>query len=219
MNFGGMFRKSLTSGAGGSSSHPDSRKKPWREREGPEADFNKEYKRLSERKVLPTKWVDYEFLSRKGLSSDFTSLVSNASLEVFSSFNCDTYKCATLEFLATFHDDLAVLGRDTTVSFQLNNTPHVLTFEEFCGCFGFSTGGGLEITEEVVQEAQESWQHISVHGKLNYPRKKTSSSRTLPFATSPSSWRTPSSAREIPGPCLAPRCASSEAHSTPTWRT
>jgi hypothetical protein len=121
-----------------------------REWEGPEADLNKEYTHLSERKVLLMKWVDYEFHSRQGLSSDFTSLVSNASLEVFSSLNCDTYKRATLEFLAAFHDDLAVLGRHTTVSIRLNSVPHVLTFNEFCGCFGFSTDEGPDITEKVV---------------------------------------------------------------------
>jgi hypothetical protein len=86
-----MFRRSSTTGAGGSSSHPDSQKKPRREREGLETDFNKEYRRLSACKVLPTKWVDDEFLSRQGLSSDFTSLVSNVGLEVLSSLSCDTY--------------------------------------------------------------------------------------------------------------------------------
>ncbi|KAK1698936.1 hypothetical protein QYE76_015633 [Lolium multiflorum] len=74
--------------------------------------------------------------------------VMNAGMEVFSSLNSDTYKHATLEFLATFHHDLATLGRDTTVSFSLNSTPHCLTFEKFCDCFGFSTTGELEITEE-----------------------------------------------------------------------
>lgn len=209
-----MFRRGSGSGTGGLSSHPDSRKKLWRE--VLETNFNKKYKRLSARKVLPTKWVDEEFLSAQGLSNDFTTLVRNAGMEVFSSLSCDTYKRATLEFLATFHDNLAILGCDTIVSFSFNNTPHCLTFEEFFGCFGFSTGGGLEITEEVVQEAQEAWQRISVHRNLNYLRKRTATIRTLPFATSPSSWRTPSLAREIPGPWLTPRCASSAAHSTPT---
>jgi hypothetical protein len=65
--------------------------------------------------------------------------------EVFLARQCDTYKRATLEFLATFHDDLAILGRRTTVSFSLNNTLHCLTFDEFCGCFGFSTTGELDI--------------------------------------------------------------------------
>ncbi|KAM0892536.1 hypothetical protein ACQ4PT_025688 [Festuca glaucescens] len=129
--------------------------------------------RLSGRKVLQTKWVDAGFLNSNGLDSDFTTLVRNAGMEVFSALNYDTYKRATLEFLATFHDDLATLGRRTTVSFSLNNTPHCLTFEEFCGCFRFSTTGELEITDNVVQEAGEVWQHISVHRNQHYLRKKS----------------------------------------------
>jgi hypothetical protein len=172
MSFRGMFRSGSASGTGGSRSQPDSRKKPRREREVLETDFNKEYKRLSAHKVPSAKWVDEDFLSCQGLISD-SMLVKNAGLEIFSSLSCDMYKCATLEFLSSFHDDLAVLGRDTTVSIRLNDTMYVLTFEEFCGCFGFSTDGWLEITEEVVQEAQEAWQRISVHRNLNYMRKKT----------------------------------------------
>jgi hypothetical protein len=153
MSFSGVFRKSPSSGAGGSSSHHDSRKKPRKDKEVLETNFNKEYKRMSARKVLPTKWVDEDFLTAQGFSSDFATLVMNAGMEVFSSLNCDTYKRATLEFLVTFHDDLDILGRDTTVSFSLNGTPDCLTFEQFCGCFGFSTTGELEFTEEVVLEA------------------------------------------------------------------
>jgi hypothetical protein len=55
----------------------------------------------------------------------------------------------------------------------LNNTPECLTFEEFCGCFGFSTTGELDITDEVVQEAGEAWQHISVYMNQDYMRKKS----------------------------------------------
>jgi hypothetical protein len=55
----------------------------------------------------------------------------------------------------------------------LNNTPQCLTFEEFCGCFGFSTTGELDITDEVVQEAGEAWQHISVYRNQDYMRKKS----------------------------------------------
>jgi hypothetical protein len=72
----------------------------------------------------------------------------------FAALNTNTYKRATLEFLSTFHNDLVLLGRNTTVSFQLNNVLHVLTFEEFCACFGFSTEGDHDTAEEVVQEAQ-----------------------------------------------------------------
>ncbi|KAK1601559.1 hypothetical protein QYE76_027009 [Lolium multiflorum] len=100
-------------------------------------------------------------------------LVGNASMEVFSSLNCDTYKHTTLEFLATFHSDFTVLGRDTTMSFSLNGVPHCLTFAELCGCFGLSTTGELEITEDVVQEVAEAWQRISMHMNLNYLRKKS----------------------------------------------
>jgi hypothetical protein len=126
-----------TGGASGSSSHPNSRKKPRRERDSLQGDLDKEYKRLAKRKVLPTKLADPEFLSRQGLRSDFDLLVGNAGMEVFAALNEDTYKRATLEFLSTFHDDLAVLGRNTIVSFRLNHELHVLTFEEFCGCFWF----------------------------------------------------------------------------------
>jgi hypothetical protein len=56
------------------------------------------------------KWFDEEFLSGQGLSGDFTTLVRNAGLEIFSVLSCDTYKRATLEFLASFHDDLVILG-------------------------------------------------------------------------------------------------------------
>jgi hypothetical protein len=94
-------------------------------------------------------------------------------MEVFSALNCDTYKHATLEFLTTFRDDLAILGRNTIVSFSLNNTPHCLTFEEFCSCLGLSTTGELDITDNVVQEAGEAWQHISVHRNQHYLRKKS----------------------------------------------
>jgi hypothetical protein len=138
-----------------------------------ETDFDKEYNRLSARKVLPTKWVDEGFLTNNSLDSDFTMLVRNSGMEVFSALNCDMYKCATLEFLVTFDDDLTILGRNTTVSFSLNSVLHRLTFEEFCGCFGFSTTGELEITDNVVQEAGEAYQHISVHGNQHYLRKKS----------------------------------------------
>jgi hypothetical protein len=83
---------------------------------------------LSARKVLPTKWVDEGFLTSNDLDSDFTALVRNAGLEVFSALNCDTYKHATPEFLATFHDDLAVLGRNTTVSFSLTTLGCIALF-------------------------------------------------------------------------------------------
>jgi hypothetical protein len=169
MSFIGAFRKSSSNGAGGSSSHHDSRK----DKEVLETDFNKEYKRMSARKVLLTKWVDEGFLTDQGLNNDFTTLVRNAGMEVFSSLNCDTYKRATFEFLATFHDDLAILGRDTTVSFSLNSTLYCLTFEEFCGCFGFSTTREPELTEEVVLEAAEAWRRIFVYMNLNYLRKKS----------------------------------------------
>jgi hypothetical protein len=128
MSFGDMFHRSSTSGAAGSSSHPDSWKKPQREREVPEGDFKKEYKRLYDHKVIPTKWVDDEFLSRKGLNIDFTSLVGNVGLEVFSLLIYDTYKSATLKFLVSFHDELTILGRETAVSFRLNGASHVFNF-------------------------------------------------------------------------------------------
>jgi hypothetical protein len=108
------------------------------------------------------KWAHPEFLAHHGLGDNFNLLVGNTSMTVFSALNCDTYKRATLEFLSTFHDDLALLGRNTTLSFRLNNVVHVLTFEEFCNCFGFSTEGELDITEEAVQEARHAWQQISV---------------------------------------------------------
>jgi hypothetical protein len=50
-----FFRKSSSGEADGSSSHHDSRKKARKGKEVLETDFNKEYKRLSVRKVLPTK--------------------------------------------------------------------------------------------------------------------------------------------------------------------
>jgi hypothetical protein len=134
---------------------------PWKKarkgKEVLETDFDKEYNRMSGRRVLPMKWVDDGFLTINGLDSDFTTIVRNSRMEVFSALQCDTYKCATLEFLATFHVDLATLGRRTTVIFSLNNTPHCLTFEEFCGCFGFATTGELNITDEVVEEAGKAW--------------------------------------------------------------
>jgi hypothetical protein len=119
------------------------------------------------------KWAHPEFLAHHGLGDNFNLLVGNTSMTVFSALNCDTYKRATLEFLSTFHDDLALLGRQTTVTIWLNNEPHVLTFDEFCGVFGFSTNGELDTTEEVVQEVQHAWQQISIHKNTNYMRKKT----------------------------------------------
>jgi hypothetical protein len=59
------------------------------------------------------------------------------------------------------------------MSFSLNGVPHCLTFVDFCGCFGHSTTGELEITEDVVQEVAEAWQCISMHTNLNYLRKKS----------------------------------------------
>jgi hypothetical protein len=100
-------------------------------------------------------------------------MVRNAGMEVFSALQCHTYKRATLKFLATFHEDLSTLGRHTIVSFSLNNTPRCLTFEEFCGCFGFTTTGELDITDEVVDEAGEAWQHISMYRNQDYLRKKS----------------------------------------------
>jgi hypothetical protein len=117
MNIGGMFRKNSTSGVSGSSSHPDSHKKPHRERGGLKSNLAKDYKRLVERKVLRTKWVDSVFLSRQGLNNDFYLLVRNTGMKVFAYLNQETYKRATLEFLSTFRDDLTILGRNTTVSF------------------------------------------------------------------------------------------------------
>jgi hypothetical protein len=58
-----MFHSGSVSGTGGSSSHPDSQKKLRREKEVLETDFNKDYKGLYAREVLPTKWVDEEFLT------------------------------------------------------------------------------------------------------------------------------------------------------------
>ncbi|KAK1678226.1 hypothetical protein QYE76_039074 [Lolium multiflorum] len=96
-SFGSIFCKN-------SSSHRDLRKKARKGKEVLETDFSKEYNRLSARKVLPAKWVDEGFLTAHGLSSDFTTLVGNAGMDIFSSLNCDMYKRATLEFLSTSHE-------------------------------------------------------------------------------------------------------------------
>ncbi|KAK1694098.1 hypothetical protein QYE76_010795 [Lolium multiflorum] len=138
-----FFRKSSSGGVDGSSSQHDPRKKARKIKEVLETDFDEEYNRLSGRKVLPTKWVDSGFLTSNVLDSDYTMMVRNAGMEVFSALNCGTYKRAKLEFLATFHDDLASCHPWATYHFEflLNNTPHCLTFGEFCGCFGFSTTG------------------------------------------------------------------------------
>ncbi|KAK1694165.1 hypothetical protein QYE76_010862 [Lolium multiflorum] len=109
-----FFRKSSSGGVDGSSSQHDPRKKARKGKEVLETDFDEEYNRLYGRKVLPTKWVNSGFLTSNGLASDFTMMVRNAVMEVFSALNYDTYKRSTLEFLATFHDDLATLGRHTT---------------------------------------------------------------------------------------------------------
>ncbi|KAK1621350.1 hypothetical protein QYE76_026867 [Lolium multiflorum] len=140
MSFSNLFRKSSGGGVDGSRSHHDPQKKARKGKEVLDIDFSKDYSWLSARKVLPTKWVDEGFLTSNNLDSDFTMLV-------FSTLNCDTYKHATLEFLATFNDELAMLGRNTIVRFPLNSVPHYLTLKEFCGCFGFSTTGDLEITD------------------------------------------------------------------------
>jgi hypothetical protein len=87
MSFIGAFRKSSSSGVGGSSSHHDSWKKPRKDKEVLETDFSKEYKRFSARKVLLTKWVDEDFLTAQGLIIDFAMRVMNAGMEVFSSLN------------------------------------------------------------------------------------------------------------------------------------
>jgi hypothetical protein len=99
--------------------------------------------------------------------------VHNAGMKVFASLNQYTYRRVTLEFLSTFHDDLVVLGRNTTLSFRLNHELHVLTFEVFYTCFGFSTDRELDTNEEVVQEAQHAWQQISVFRNTNFMRRKT----------------------------------------------
>jgi hypothetical protein len=54
----------------------------------------------------------------------------------------------------------------------LNNTLHYLTFEEFCGFFRFSTTRELDITDEVVHEAGEALQHISLYMNHDYLQKK-----------------------------------------------
>jgi hypothetical protein len=170
MNF---FRRGSSGGADGSSIQNDPRKKPRKGKEVLVTDFDKEYNRPLGRRVPPTKWVDGGFLPSNGLDSDFSTMVRNAGMEVFSALQCHTYKRATLKFLATFHEDLSTLGRHTIVSFSLNNTPRCLTFEEFCGCFGFTTTGELDITDEVVDEAGEAWQHISMYRNQDYLRKKS----------------------------------------------
>ncbi|KAK1692674.1 hypothetical protein QYE76_009371 [Lolium multiflorum] len=104
-----FFRKSSSGGADGSSSHHNSRNKARKGKEVLETDFEKEYNRLSQSQCTRG------FITSNGLDSDFTTLVRNAGMEVFSALNRDTYKRATLKFLATFHDDLAVLGQNTTV--------------------------------------------------------------------------------------------------------
>jgi hypothetical protein len=119
-------RKSSSGGADGSSSQHDPRKKARKGKEVLETDFDKEYNQLSSRKVLPIKWVDGGFLTSYGPDIDFTTMVRNAGMEVFSALNYDTYKRATLEFLATFHDDLAILGRRTTVSFFCSTIHHTV---------------------------------------------------------------------------------------------
>jgi hypothetical protein len=112
-----FFQKGSSGGADGSRSQHDPRKKAQKGKEVLETDFDKEYNRLSRRNVLPTKWVNEGFLTSNGLDSDFTAMVRNADMEVFSALNCGKYKRATLEFLATFHADLTSLGQRTIVSF------------------------------------------------------------------------------------------------------
>ena len=178
MNIGAMFRRNPNrgSGTGGSSTNPDQRERKKSRREADElcSSYDKEYARVSQRKVLPTKWACSEFLSHQGLQTDFDLLLHNAGMTVFGVLNCDTYKRATHEFLASFYDDLALRGRDCTVSFRLNGIPHTITFEDFCGCFGFSTEGELDITEEALQEASQAWEQISVYRDRRFLRKKTS---------------------------------------------
>ncbi|KAK1609124.1 hypothetical protein QYE76_032797 [Lolium multiflorum] len=114
-----MFSSNRATSASGSSSHPDScsGKKQRRDAGNLQGDFDKEYKCMSRRNVLPMKCSDPDFLARQGLQDDFDLLVGNTGMTVFAALNSDTYKRATLEFLSTFHDDLALLGQNTTMSF------------------------------------------------------------------------------------------------------
>ena len=107
------------------------------------------YDRVSNRKVLPTKWVDCQFLSHQGLLEDFEQMTVQAAMVDFSYLSVDTYNLSTFDFLSSFHDDLETKERNCTISFVLNGQLHNLAFYEFCDSFGFSHEGELDINYNV----------------------------------------------------------------------
>lgn len=68
-----------TSGASGSSISPGSKKRH-SEADGLRADMRRDFERVSKLKVLPTKWVNHEFLSLQGILEDFEQMTMHASM-------------------------------------------------------------------------------------------------------------------------------------------
>ena len=174
-NIGRIFclgKGSGKAGASGSAKQPGSKKRHSKV-DNLRAAMSRDYERVSNHKVLPTKWVDREFLSRQGLLKDFEQMTVQASMVDFSYLSINTYKLTMFEFLSSFHDDLETQERNCTVNFVVIGQLHNLTFYEFCNSFGFSHEGELDINDNVHVEAMQSWGEISIHRDNDYLCRKS----------------------------------------------
>jgi hypothetical protein len=87
-----------------------------------------------------TKWACAANLNHLGIGNDFNMLITNAGPQDFVYSDAPTYRCLTLELLATSkHTVRPCSGGEgyDCISFQLMNRRFDISLNEWCDLFGF----------------------------------------------------------------------------------
>jgi hypothetical protein len=83
------------------------------------ADSDTAYERVSQRKVIATRWVEETFPSRGALKEDYDTIAHNTDMSFFPHLEMVTYRKLTYEFIEIFEDTLSTHRENCNVSFNL----------------------------------------------------------------------------------------------------
>lgn len=148
-------------------------------------EVNEEYKKQCGCTVEPTRWRCDSVLNQNCLAANFDWMANNAGMCVFAQLHTLTYKEITHEILATFEDNLEVEGVEHACTFTIGGRYFRLTLQALCEMFGFVNAGASRPHDELLADASDTWQIISVNQDVNYTKAKVPPSKTWPSATSP----------------------------------
>ena len=138
-------------------------KRSWSDGEGLRTAVDKNYERVSSRKMVPTRWKSEPFLREQGLFDDFVWM------------HYLTYRDITNEFLAGFKDTLEDSRIPPRCSFTLGGVPRSMTLTKWCDCFGFENRGFIDTKGVPIAEASGTWDLISVKDEHQFSGAKVAS--------------------------------------------